>query len=347
MNENLKKLINEYKSEIIKDEVLINITKKLTGSKKVIIICGPTCAGKSEAALFLAKLLDTDIISVDSMQVYRNMDIGTDKYDTDALKIKQFMTDIFEPDHILTVVEFREICRKIIDDEFLKKDKIPVLAGGSGLYMRAVVDNLKFTSRHTYDSKVRKEISDEINTYGADKMYEELKKIDPLYSAKISKNDVKRIIRALEVYKITGNTFSSFQTNWNERKSIYNCIFIGMTSCKDKLHKNIEIRVNKMIKRGLVKEVENLVAKGYGNCNSLTQAVGYKEVLKYLEGHITLDECINDIIKNTKKLAKKQLTWFRADPRIQWIITDNYDNIFDLTNSIVNILKKDIDYEEN
>ena len=164
-----------------------------------------------------------------------------------------------------------------------------------------------------------------------------LKQVDPLYAAKISPNDKKRIIRAIEVYTLTGHPFSSFQDKWQTRKSIYNCIIIGLLTEKEKLHANIERRVDIMLKKGLISEVEDLVKKGYKDSNSMTQAVGYKEVLRYLGGDIDIDTCRQEIIKNTKRLAKKQMTWFNADPRINWIRTDNYDNIFDLIEHVFDV----------
>jgi len=311
--------------------------------KKVIVICGPTCAGKSRIALILAKILNTDIISIDSMQVYRKMNIGTDKYETSSLGIKQYMTDLFEPDHNLTVVEFRNTCRNILKNDFFEKNKIPVLTGGSGLYMRAVLDDLEF-------SAAAKEISAKEFKNGPsadyEELYENLKKTDPEYARKISRNDHRRIKRALDVYGKTGEVFSSFQTTWNERRSVYDCTFIGINMEKKILHSCIENRVEQMFSRGLVGEVENLIHSGYRDCSSLLQAVGYKEVVKHLKKEISLEECKEEIIKNTKKLAKKQLTWFRADPRIQWIITDNYDNIFNLIEAIINLIIKDLDNEK-
>ena len=333
--------------------------------KKVIVICGPTCTGKSALAVNLAGIFHTDIISVDSMQVYRGMDIGTDKFDTSLSGIKQYMTDIFEPDFNVTAVLFRDMCRKIIRKEFFHRRKIPVLAGGSGLYMRAVTDDLEFTSSAAagryienlfsdsaiFDSflskNTRSEIIKEIENEGAGNVYEKLKKIDPEYAQKISKNDTRRIIRALEVFKTTGYPFSNFQKKWNKRNSFYNSTFIGLAREKNILYGCISERVESMFKKGFVSEVERLIKSGHGNSGSILQAVGYREVLKYIGGSITLAGCKEEIKTATKKLAKKQMTWFKADPRINWINTDDYSSISNLLIEVISIIWKDLNYEKN
>jgi len=333
----------------------LSIRQLMLKKKFIAAICGPTCSGKSILAFNLAKIFDTDIISIDSMQVYSGLDIGTDKYDPAEIGVHQYMTDIFEPDHKLTVVEFRDICRNVIEEEFFKKDRIPLLAGGSGLYLRAVIDELDFTTGNCNcniageDKKVREGLYNEIerNSSSLLKFYMKLQEVDPLYCARISPNDKKRIVRALEVYTVTGRPFSSFQDKWQTRKSIYNCCMIGLLTEKEKLHASIEKRVDMMLEKGLINEVEGLVKKGYKDNNSLKQAVGYKEVLKYLNGDISIDICRQEIIKNTKRLAKKQMTWFKADSRINWIRTDNYDNISDLIMHVINIFWKDVSNEYN
>ncbi len=349
------------------------LLKKAKKYKLVILICGPTCTGKSRIAALLAGILSTDLISVDSMQVYKGMDIGTDKYNVKPLGIKQYMVDIVSPEKNFTVVEFRKICRNIIEKEFFRRKKIPVLAGGSGLYIRAVIDDLGFieggSSYEEYNftkepgpveeaqliklkncsnadgflnTSVNEKFREEISKQDAKKLYLKLQEVDPGYASKISSNDKRRILRALEVYEMTGKTFSSFQVTWNQRKSVYRCVFIGLTSDKEQINSCIEQRVTQMFERGLIEEVKDLVANGYEKYNSLKQAVGYKEVIKYLKGESSLEECSEEIIANTKKLVKKQLTWFKADPRINWLRTDNYDNISDLIISILNIVWREL-----
>jgi len=333
--------LNLIKSKLKNIYINLNeLLEELINQKKVIVICGPTCTGKSRIGIILAKLLNTDIISVDSIQIYKGMDIGTDKHDTKKYNLKQYMTSIFNPDHYVTVVEFRDICRKIIEDEFFFKDKIPILVGGSGLYIRGVIDDLDFFPGR--DKIIRNELKENIKKYGLSVYYEKLKKIDSTYSKKISINDERRIIRALEVYEITGKPFSFFQNKWESRKSIYNTDIFGIEVDRPELYKNIEERVNRMFEKGLVKEVKSLIEKGYKDCNSILQAVGYKEVVKYINGEINLPECVDEVKRNTRRLAKKQMTWFKSDPRIKWIRTDSYGNIIDLIMDILNIINNSV-----
>jgi tRNA dimethylallyltransferase len=286
----------------------------------------------------MAKLLNTDIISIDSMQVYRGMDIGTDKYHSGEYGVRQFMTDIFEPDHNLSVVEFKDICRKIIKKEFFQKKKIPLLVGGSGMYLRAVLRNMDNIPKA--DESIRKKLKESIRKDGIEKYYQELKKIDSRYARKISANDHRRIIRALEVYHITGLPFSKFQKVWENPQEEYDSIIVGLDVKKQDLYKCINKRVEDMFKRGLVGEVKNLISKGYKNCSSLLQAVGYKEVMRYLKGEIGLNECTSEVIRNTRRLAKKQMTWFRSELKINWIRVSNYDNIFKLIVDVLKLLEK-------
>jgi tRNA dimethylallyltransferase len=348
-------IITSKDIKILKDNLSRNkididfVRNSLIKEKKILLICGPTCCGKSSLALNLAILFKTNIISIDSMQIYKGMDIGTDKLRTEKYKINQHMIDLFEPNHYVTAVEFRDICRSIIEKEFFKKNNIPILVGGSGLYVRAVVDDLEFTpSFEEFDDKlIRENIKNEIKLKGTEHFYKKLFEIDPEYCKKISKNDERRITRALEVYQITGKPFSYFQNKWSERKSIYNCTFLGLVKDKNNLNDCIVKRIEKMFLNGLLEEVKTLINKGYSECFSLKQAVGYKEVLDYLSGSIAYKESIQEIKKNTKKLVKKQLTWFKADPRIEWISVDNYYDIRDLINDTIKIIWKDLKYEYN
>ena len=333
-----KSLIKSIQNKLKNNDICLDeLIKKLTDLKKVIVICGPTCAGKSRIGVIMAKLLDTDIISVDSIQVYRGMDIGTDKYDLAGFEIKQYMTDLFDPDHDLSIKEFKEICDEIIKDNFFTRDKIPLLVGGSGLYIRGIISGIDPVPDK--NKELRKRLKEDIENYGLEKYYLKLKKIDPYYAKKVSENDQRRIIRALEVYEITGTAFSSLQNTWKSKKSEYAASLIGITLDRKKLYDNIDKRVDRMLENGLVEEVKKLIDNGYKNCRSVLQAVGYKEVLKYLNGDITFEECSGNIRRNTRRLAKKQMTWFKSEPKINWIRADNYDNIFYLIRDIFKIIK--------
>ncbi len=324
-------MLNKKEQEKIKYELI--------KGNYVLVICGPTCSGKSRAAIGLADIFDTHIISVDSMQVYRGMDIGTDKMDTEH--VKQYMTDLFEPNHYVTAVKFRDMCRNLIKKEFFDKKRLPILVGGSGLYIRGVLDKLDFAPEK--NNKISNEIKKGIQEEGPEKYFQILEKADPEYSKKISQNDVRRIIRGLEVYRVSGKPYSSYQRSWQNRISICNTVFIGLHKRRETLYEHIGYRVDEMFGKGLVDEVRTLMDKGYGQSYALRQAVGYKEVVEYINGKISLQECMDLVKKNTRNLAKKQFTWFRADPRVNWIRVDNYDSILSLNNEIISVVEKKID----
>jgi len=333
--------LKSIKSKLKRNHIdLDKLCKDLIKLKKVIVICGPTCSGKSKLGIMTAKLIGTDIISIDSMQVYKGMDIGTDKYDSEEYGVKQFMIDIFEPDYNLSVVEFKDICRNIIEKEFFKKKKTPLMVGGSGMYIRSVIKNMDSIPQGS--EIIRKRLKEDIKREGIKKYYEKLKKIDKDYAQKISENDQRRIIRALEVYEITGKPFSGFQNVWEYGTNEFDSVLIGLKSDRLRLYACIKKRVSKMFERGLVEEVSELAMKGYKNCNSMKQAVGYKEILKYLDGEISLEECVDEVNRNTRNLAKKQMTWFRSEPKINWIRVSNYDNIFNLIIDIFKVLEMSI-----
>lgn len=317
----------------------------LTGKKWIIVICGPTGIGKSKIGINLALLLDSNIISVDSMQVYKKMNIGTDKIGTEKYGIKQYMTDIFDPDHKLSVVEFKNECREVIDKQFFKKNKVPIMLGGSGMYIKAVIDDIDKIPGE--DKNIRKRLNEEIKNDGLEKQYEKLKEVDSEYAAKISSNDKKRIIRALEVHETSGIPFSEYQKKWKDSQFVYNTILIGLKMERAALYEKIEKRVDRMLEEGLVEEVRDLVGKGYKESYSLSQAVGYKELLDYLDGGTGYEESVREIKKNTRRLAKKQITWFRPDSRINWISLDSYDNIFDLMVEIFKVINRVLKDEKN
>jgi len=328
---------NEYKKLagfLAKHSIDMDLLKnKLINLKKIIVICGPTGIGKSKLGISICGFLDTDIISVDSMQVYKGMNIGTDKINTENYGIKQYMVDIFEPDHKLSVMEFKNTAKNIINEEFIKSRKIPLMVGGSGLYVRAIIDDLDKGPGE--DREFRKAIEDDIKKNGSKKHYNKLLKIDNEYALKISENDSRRIIRALEVFHFSGIPFSQFQKAW-DRKADCEVTFIGLNKDRSQLYLDIEKRVEDMFDSGLVKEVKCLIEQGYKESFSLKQAVGYKEVIDHIEGKTDLAKCKDEVKKNSRRLAKKQMTWFGRDSRINWIRVDNYDNMFDL---IIDTLK--------
>jgi tRNA dimethylallyltransferase len=285
----------------------------------------------------LARIFNTDLISADSMQVYKGMDIGTDKMGSDIYGIKQYMIDICNPCHRMTVKEFKDMAEEILEEEFINKNKVPIVAGGSGLYIRAIIDGIDESPGE--DRVLREKMYQDMEINGTEKYYEKLKEVDSEYAAKISMNDKRRILRALEVYRTSGIPYSSFQKSWKEGEN-YKAVMIGLKKERQSLYKEIEDRVDAMFEKGLVEEVKGLLDKGYGNCPSLVQAVGYKEVVGYLNKEISLEECKKKIKQNSRRLAKKQMTWFTRDERINWLSVDNYDNIIDLIKDTLKLIAR-------
>jgi tRNA dimethylallyltransferase len=313
------------------------IKKDLLLDKKIIVICGPTGIGKSRLGIEIAKIFDTDIISADSMQVYKGMDIGTDKVDSAVHGVKQHMIDLCYPDHKMTVKEFKDITEEILVEEFQKVKKVPIIVGGSGMYVRAIIDGIDKSPGE--DRGLRDKMDQDMDINGTEKYYEKLKKVDSEYAAKISVNDRRRILRALEVYLTSGMPYSKYQKSW-KKGARYKAIMIGLNKDRASLYQEIEDRVDMMFEKGLVDEVKGLLEKGYGNCASLVQAVGYKEVVRFLKKEITLEDCKKLVKQGSRRLAKKQMTWFTHDERIKWLSVDNYDNIFDLITDAVKLVAK-------
>lgn len=310
---------------------------KKNKKNKLIALVGPTGIGKTRVSIELAKIINAEIVSADSMQIYIGMDIGTSKPSINQRKeVPHHMIDICNPDHIMTVAEFQGLARRCIAD-ISNRGRIPFLVGGSGLYIRAVIDDLNFAKNiisEVEKIKLRKRVKEE----GSESLYNELIKIDKEYAKKISSRDVKRIIRALEVYYVSELKFSSFQNKWDERKSIYDLTIIGLNKDRNELYNNIEKRVDDMIDLGLFDEVKELMEKGYSESLALKQAIGYKEILSFYDGRLSRKEAIDLIKKNTRNFAKRQLTWLRADPRVKWVFINKGEKSDNIIKRIINII---------
>jgi tRNA dimethylallyltransferase len=272
----------------------------------VVAIVGATAVGKTELSLNLAEKLGAEIVSVDSMQVYRGMDIGTAKPDAAMReRVPHHMLDLFYPDHDVTVAEFQRLARAAIED-VAARGRLPMLVGGSGLYYRAVVDELSFPPR---DEDVRRRLEDEVEELGPHALFERLRELDPQAASKIEPGNARRTVRALEVIEITGRPFSE-NTTWDTYESIYDLVSIGVARPRDELYERIVTRVDEMLALGLVDEVRTLAAKGLSR--TAGQALGYRQILE--DGESVRD----DTVTATKRFARRQESWFRADPRIEW-----------------------------
>ena len=286
------------------------------GVKELLFLLGPTAVGKTEVACVLAESLGGEVISCDSMQVYRFMDVGTAKPSKKVrLRVPHHLLDVVNPDEEFTVSDFRRRAIKAIG-EIHKRDKIPIIAGGSGLYYKALIDGL-FPAPGR-DKKLRQELSEEAKEKGSAFLHKRLKKVDPQAASKIHPNNLRRIIRALEVYSLTGKPISELKKKTVGITAKYKIKIVGLNMPRPLLYERIDKRVERMFKKGLVAEVKRLV-KSHLIGPTAAQSLGYKEALGYLSGQYDREETVAMLKKNTRHFARRQLTWFRNDKRVKWI----------------------------
>ncbi|HWP96354.1 MAG TPA: tRNA (adenosine(37)-N6)-dimethylallyltransferase MiaA [Syntrophomonadaceae bacterium] len=289
---------------------------------KLACIVGPTAVGKTSLSLEAARYFNGEIISCDSMQVYRGMNIGTAKASmTERAQIPHHLIDIAEPEQEFSVARYQQLAREVIIS-LNNAGKLPLLVGGTGLYYQSVVDDYQFYPMQSRQL-VRDKWHNRIMEQGLGHVYEELVFIDPKYAEKIDRHDEKRIVRALEVYELTGMPFSQHQIR---KENVYHLAVVGLEMERQELYKRINQRVNEMMNQGLVEEVQVLRHLGCNpQCNAM-QALGYKQVQWYLDGMMTYDEMLVEIKKETRRYAKRQLTWFKRDRRIHWIEVKSSDS---------------------
>lgn len=292
---------------------------------KVIVIIGPTAVGKTKLSIELAKALNGEIISGDSMQIYRNMDIGTAKVTEEEMDgIPHYMIDIKNPEDSFSVAEFQELVRGHIAD-ITKRGKLPIIVGGTGLYIQSVLYDYQF-SDEPGDHVYRKQLEQEAEEYGVEYIHRKLEKVDPISAKRIHPNNVRRVIRALEIFHTTGKTMSD-QLEQQENELLYDVALIGLTMDRDLLYSRINLRVDIMMEQGLLAEVERLYEDGVRNCQSI-QAIGYKELYEYFEGKTSLEEAVMALKTNSRRYAKRQLTWFRNKMDVNWFdVTSGEKNI--------------------
>jgi len=307
-------------------------------SNKIVVIVGPTAVGKTYVSVELAKKLNTEIVSADSMQIYKYMDIGTAKItENEKNGIVHHMIDIIEPDKDYSVSDFKIKAEEIIDNLILR-GKIPVIAGGSGLYVNSLIYDLDFGNAKS-NEKIREYYTYYHKEHGEDKLYEKLLKVDPNAAEKIHKNNVKRVIRALEFYDITGCKFSEVNTDIRKPSKKYDCILIGLSMDRKLLYERINQRVDKMIDEGLIEEVRGLLNRGYDRHLVSMLGIGYKEIIDYIDGSMGLDEATDILKRNTRRFAKRQYTWFLRDENIKWYDVKDVNDIDIITDNIFEYIK--------
>lgn len=306
---------------------------------RLIAIVGPTAVGKTKFSIEIAKQLNGEIISGDSMQVYKGMDIGTAKVTKEeAQGIPHHLINILSPNETFNASIFKSLAEKAYE-KIISKNKLPILAGGTGLYVNGFLYDYQF-SKSTSVSLYRKKLEDEASQNGLESLYQKLLEISPNATYFISKNDKLRIIRALEVYYSTGKIYFDKNNMKNNYRPRFNLSYIGLNMNREELYQRINLRVDKMLEAGLIEEVMMLLSKGFDKNLIGLQAIGYKEIIKYLDKQTSLNEAIELIKKNSRNFAKRQLTWFRRDPNIHWIEIDNKKDS-DVLNEMYSIICKE------
>lgn len=302
----------------------------------VLAVVGPTASGKTKLSVELAKALNGEIVSADSMQIYKGMDIGTAKPTFEEMQgIPHHLMGFLDSKENFSVAIYVEMAHKIIAD-IHSKGKLPIVTGGTGLYVDSLLNSIKFFD-NTSDDSIRDKYSKLLEEKGLDYLLEKLKKIDyETYEKLLEQRNAKRIIRALEFFEVTGKTISE-QNRLSKQDSPYNPIKIGLT-CRDRqvLYDRINLRVDLMLKDGLLEEAEKVLNSDLSN--TAEKAIGYKELIPYFNGESTLDECVEVLKMNTRRYAKRQLTWFRRDQEINWIYIDEHNSFKDILNKALSFI---------
>ncbi len=315
-------------------------------TKPIIAIVGPTASGKTDLGLFLAKELNGEIISADSMQVYEGLDIGTAKIKPEARTVPHHLIDVVKPDINFSVADYHQLAEKAILD-IRKRGKRPIFVGGTGLYLQSVLDGLLFPEPNK-DERLRHKLLTEAKELGNEYMFRRLLNCDKESARKIHPNDIRRIIRALEVYIKTGIPLSKLQEEYKELKPRYETIWIGITAPRDVLYQRIDKRVEAMLSEGLLEEVKKHYLSGLRPTSTAYQALGYKEMIWYLKGFVSYEEAVRILKRDTRHYAKRQLSWFRKDSRIKWLSYEDYLDFGNLKKAALDFIKaKDEEKKEN
>ncbi len=297
--------------------------KSASGKPFVLAVAGPTASGKTALGVELAREYDGEVVSADSMQIYKGMDIASAKPAKEEMQgIPHHLIDFLDRGVSFSTADYVKLARECIDD-ILSRGKLPVIVGGAGLYIDSLLNNVKFSECRS-DEAYRKELYRFAEENGNETLYRRLCEIDPEAAKGIHMNNLVRVIRALEVYHVTGRTFSDFKAESRLEESPYDSLIIGLTySDRQTLYDRINRRVDDMVRRGLVAEAETIWHES--GMRTAANAIGYKELIPYFEGTMTLDECVDKIKQETRRYAKRQLTWFRKNPAVMWINLDRLD----------------------
>lgn len=304
----------------------------------LIVVIGPTASGKTALAVELAKKLGGEIVSADSMQIYKGMSVATAKPTVEEMQgIKHYLIDFLEPEQEFSVADYVKCAREAID-EISKKGKIPIIAGGTGLYVHSLIDNVKFDDTCS-NTQIRDELYEIAKEKGNHYLWEQLLKIDPVTAGKVHENNLSRVVRAIEVYRETGIPISQHKINSRAEETPFEFVIIGLTfSDRNKLYERIEKRVDIMAEKGMIEEAREIFDNH--KLSTAHQAIGYKELIPYFEGEQSLESCLDKIKLETRHYAKRQLTWFRRDERIEWFEIDKFVNYEKFIEKVENYVAK-------
>lgn len=296
------------------------------GKKPLIILTGPTAVGKTALSIELAKKIGGEIISADSMQVYRHMDIGSAKITKEEMDgVPHHLIDILEPDEEFHVALFQKLAKEAMEQIRLR-GHIPIVVGGTGFYIQALLYDIDFTENEDEGGNIRRELENVAKEKGADYLHERLREIDPKSADAIHANNIKRVVRALEFYYLTGKQISEHNETERAKESPYAFLYYVLNTDREILYKRIEERVDNMLKEGLIDEVRYLKEMGMNRGMVSMQGLGYKEILDYLNGMCSLEEAVSVLKRDTRHFAKRQITWFKREREVTWLNLPDYEN---------------------
>ena len=289
----------------------------------LIVLTGPTAVGKTSLSISLAKAVNGEIISADSMQVYKKMDIGSAKIRSEEMQgIPHYLVDVLEPEEEFHIVKFQQMAKKAMEDIY-SRGKIPILVGGTGFYIQAVTKDIDFTEAQQ-ENDYRKELEVLAEEKGGEHLHDMLRKVDPVSADAIHAHNVKRVIRALEFYNQNGSPISAHNEEQKQHESPYNLAYFVLNMPRELLYERIDLRVDQMMKEGLLEEVSRLKEEGCHRGMVSMQGLGYKEILAYLDGEYPLEEAVRVLKRDTRHFAKRQLTWFRREQELTWVNKDQF-----------------------
>lgn len=308
-------------------------------NRPLIILTGPTAVGKTALSIGLAKAVDGEIISADSMQVYRKMNIGTAKIQQSEMQgVRHHLIDILDPGEDFNVVLFKKYALEAMKDIY-SREKIPVVVGGTGFYIQALLYDINFEDNDN-DMSYRKELQTLAAEHGNSYIHDMLAGVDPESAEKIHENNVKRVIRALEFYKKTGMKISEHNEAESQKESPYNFEYFVLNDDRQKLYDRIDRRIDIMLADGLLDEVRSLVDEGYSRDLVSMQGLGYKEMIDYIQERYTLDEAVYTLKRDTRHFAKRQVTWFKREKQVTWVNKNEFDSEADILSFMIERLRE-------